>query len=87
MAFSLEDEIYIALYGIWNDAQGEAPALRWAVDRMGEMAPLAKGVQLADENLALRPAAFMADANLARLDELRAAHDPSGRFHQYGGRP
>jgi FAD/FMN-containing dehydrogenase len=86
MAFSLEDVIYIALYGIWKDAPGEAAASTWAVDRMLEMAPLAKGVQLADENLGQRAAPFMADANLARLDRLRAAHDPSGRFHDYAGR-
>jgi len=86
MAFSLEDDIYIALYGIWQGAEGKAAASRWAVDRMTEMAPLATGIQLADENLQQRPAPFMADANLARLDRLRTAYDPSGRFHAYGAR-
>jgi FAD/FMN-containing dehydrogenase len=87
MAYSMEDDIYIALYGIWEDGAGEPAASTWAVNRMKEMAPLAKGVQLADENLAERAAPFMAAANLTRLDQLRAAHDPSGRFHHYGGRP
>ena len=50
------------------------------------LAPFATGIQLADENLGARPARFMADANLARLDRLRAAHDPAGRFHSYMGR-
>ena len=86
MAYSLEDDIYIALYGIWKDAQREAAASTWAVNRMAEMAPLAKGVQLADENLGQRPAPFMADANLARLDQVRAQRDPSRRFHDYAGR-
>jgi hypothetical protein len=27
----------------------------------------------------------MAEANLARLDRLRSAHDPAGRFHSYMG--
>jgi len=85
MAYSMEDDIYIALYGIWKDAQGEAAASKWAVSRMTDSAPLAKGVQLADENLGERPARFMADANLARLNRLRAAHDPAGRFHPYMG--
>ena len=83
MAYSLEDNVYIALYGIWKDAHGEAAASTWAVSRMTEMAPLATGIQLADENLGQRAAPFMADANLARLDRLCAAHDPSGRFHPY----
>jgi FAD/FMN-containing dehydrogenase len=86
MGYSLEDNIYIALYGIWKDAPGEAAASTWAVNRMAEMAPLATGIQLADENLGRRPAPFMADANLARLDRLRAARDPSGRFHPYMNR-
>jgi FAD/FMN-containing dehydrogenase len=86
MAFSSEDDIYIAMYGIWQDAAGEAATARWALDGMRELAPHASGIQLADENLGERPARFMADANLARLDQLRAAHDPAGRFHSYLGR-
>jgi hypothetical protein len=86
MAYSMEDDIYIALYGIWKDAGGEAAASAWAVDNMRAMAPLAKGVQLADENLGERPAPFLADENLARLDRLRMAHDPAGRFYGYAGR-
>jgi hypothetical protein len=86
MAYSVEDNIYIALYGVWKGEQPNAPAATWAVDRMTEMAPLSTGIQLADENLAARPARFLADANLARLDRLRAANDPAGRFHSYGGR-
>jgi FAD/FMN-containing dehydrogenase len=86
MAYSLESNIYIALYGIWKDAQGEAAASTWALNCITEMASHAEGIQLADENLGLRPSPFMADANLARLDRLRTAHDPSGRFHHYMGR-
>lgn len=86
MAFSSEDEIYIAMYGIWQDAKDEAKASTWALEGMTDLAPCATGIQLADENLGARPARFMADANLARLDRLRAAHDPAGRFHSYMGR-
>ena len=87
MAYSMEDNVYIALYGIWKDASGEARASTWATSRMTDMAPLAKGIQLADENLGQRATPFMADDNLARLDRLRAAHDPADRFHHYAGRP
>ena len=83
MAYSVEDNIYVALYGIWKDAEGEAEASTWAVNRMKELAPISTGIQLADENLGERPARFLADSNLARLERLRAAHDPSGRFHAY----
>ncbi len=53
---------------------------------MTDLAPYATGIQLADENLGARPARFMAEANLARLDQLRARLDPAGRFHTYMGR-
>ena len=86
MAYSLDDEIYIALYGVWNRPENAAAASRWAIDNMTAMAPLATGIQLADENLGRRPARFVADANLARLDALRAEHDPEGRFHPWMGR-
>lgn len=50
-----------------------------------EMAPL-PGIQLADENLARRPAKFVSDANMVRLDQARAKYDPQGRFHPWMGR-
>jgi hypothetical protein len=53
---------------------------------MREMEHLASGIQLADENLGERPARFVSDASLARLDEIRAAYDPDGLFHPWMGR-
>lgn len=86
MAYSLEDRTYIALYGVWSgDDTGGAKT--WAQDNMAAMAHLSSGMQLADENLGRRPMPFLAKDNLARLDALRAAHDPDGRFHAYMGRP
>ncbi|HVV87503.1 MAG TPA: FAD-binding oxidoreductase [Kofleriaceae bacterium] len=87
MSFSMEDSIYVALYGVWRDAADDEIHGAWATDRMRELAPLATGIQLADENLGRRPARFVADANLSRLDELRRRHDPGGRFHPWMGRP
>jgi FAD/FMN-containing dehydrogenase len=87
MAFSMEDSTYISLYSVWKNAADDAKFDAWPTERMREMAPLASGCQLADENLGRRPAKFVADANLARLDELRQRHDPSGRFHPWMGRP
>jgi len=70
---------------LWEDnfySDGQSVA-----DRMREMEHLASGLQLADENLGVRPARFMTDEHLARLDRLRAVHDPEGRFHTWMGRP
>jgi hypothetical protein len=54
---------------------------------MGEMDHLSSGIQLADENLGQRPARFVSEPNLARLDEVRARYDPERRFHSWMGRP
>ncbi|MFI5302703.1 MAG: FAD-binding oxidoreductase [Polyangiales bacterium] len=87
MAFSMEDDLYLALYGCWKHEADDDRYARWAPDRMREMASLASGCQLADENLGQRPAKFIADDNLARLDAIRAARDPHTRFHPWMGRP
>lgn len=86
MAYSLDDRFYLALYGVWKDAKDDAAASSWVADGLRSMEGLATGLQLADENLGLRPGKFLADANMARLDALRARYDPDGRFHSYMGR-
>jgi FAD binding domain len=87
MAFSMEDQIYLAIYCGWKKPEDDARYGSWAVDRMKEMAHLSTGCQLADENLGEHPQRFVADANLVRLDQIRAVRDPEGRFHDYMGRP
>lgn len=86
MAYSVEDETYIALYGVWRDPADDAANVAWVADRMGEMEDLASGIQLADENLGQRPARFASDENMARLDAVRAQYDPDGLFHPWMGR-
>ena len=54
---------------------------------MGAMESLASGIQLADENLGRRPARFVSEENLERLDRVRRARDPEGLFHEWMGRP
>ena len=49
------------------------------------MEHFASGIQLADENLGQRPARFVSEENLARLDELRGRWDPQGLFHPWMG--
>jgi FAD/FMN-containing dehydrogenase len=87
MAYSVEDDVYIALYASWTDADDDALYAPWPGDRMREMEHLATGIQLADENLGARPARFVSAENLRRLDEIRARYDPDGRFRSWMGRP
>ena len=83
MAFSLQDDLYIALYSIWEDAAEDAAHQAWVTDHMRGLEPFASGIQLADENLAARPFRFLAAPNFTRLQALRAQYDPDGLFHSY----
>jgi FAD/FMN-containing dehydrogenase len=85
MAYSVEDEIYIALYAVWEDHDDDAANVEWATGNMKAMEGLASGIQLADENLGRRSAKFVEDGNLSRLDRVRADRDPDGLFHGWPG--
>jgi len=87
MAFSVEDQTYLAVYGVWEDSADDDRYATWAEERMRAMAHLASGIQLADENLGRRPARFVSEENLRRLDEIRHRYDPHDRFHAWMGRP
>jgi len=86
MVYGLEDEIYLALYTSWHDPADDERYSDWAPSNMAAMSHLATGISLADENLARRPAKFITDPNMARLDQVRAAYDPDGLFHSWMAR-
>jgi FAD/FMN-containing dehydrogenase len=83
MAFSLQDDLYIALYSVWDNEADDALHQAWVTENMRGLEPLASGIQLADENLAARPFRFLAPANFNRLQSLRTKYDPTGLFHSY----
>jgi FAD/FMN-containing dehydrogenase len=86
MAYSLEDEIYLALYGVWENPAGDEKYGDWARSNMAAMEHLQSGIQLADENLGNRPAPFASPEAMEKLDRVRAEYDPKGRFHSWMGR-
>jgi FAD/FMN-containing dehydrogenase len=87
MAFSMQDNLYIALYSAWENEAEDAAHQAWVTDHMRSLEPFASGIQLADENLAARPFRFCADKNFGRLQALRSKYDPNGLFHSYMGSP
>ena len=87
MAFSVEANNYFAAYGEWKNAADNPKYENWATERLTEMAQQSAGIQLADENVARRPARFLSDANAARLEQIRAKRDPRVRSQTYMGRP
>jgi FAD/FMN-containing dehydrogenase len=86
MAYSLEDEIYLAMYTVWKEPADDDKYSDWARSNMASMEHLQTGVQLADENLGERPAKFVTDESMAKLDRIRAEYDPDGRFYPWMGR-
>jgi FAD/FMN-containing dehydrogenase len=86
MAYSIEADIYLALYGSWKDAADDEKYADWARSNMEAMSHLATGIQLADENLGQRPARFASDEAMAKLDRVRATYDPDGLFNSWMGR-
>jgi hypothetical protein len=87
MAYSLEDDVYVALYGVWHERGEDAAFESWATERMREMEVLSSGIQLADENLARRPARFMAPQKAERLEAVRRRWDPDGMLAAYNVSP
>jgi FAD/FMN-containing dehydrogenase len=85
MVYGLEDEIYLALYTAWRDPADDERYGDWAASNMAAMSHLSTGIALADENLARRPARFITDANMIRLERVRSAYDPTGLFHSWMG--
>jgi FAD/FMN-containing dehydrogenase len=83
MVYGVEDEIYLGLYTAWHDAADDARYGDWAPSNMAAMSHLATGISLADENLARRSATFITEPNMTRLDQVRAAYDPSRMFHSW----
>ena len=75
--------MYFALYSCWKNAKDTALYGNWALDTMKNMDHLSAGIQLADEGLHRRPAAFMSAENLKKVQAIRAERDPGGVFFEW----
>lgn len=83
MAFTVQDRSFLSFYGGWlDDADAEATTA-WSRGNVAAMQSLSTGVQFADDPG--RPSRGVSESAQARLDALRAQHDPDGRFHRWIG--
>ena len=87
MAFSMENNIYIALYSAWQERSATEHLEGWATERIAAMAHLSTGIQLADENLNHRTGRFVQDEHLRQLDAIRHERDRSQLFHEWHSKP
>ena len=87
MAFSMEANVYLAVYAIWKDAAYDDRVQGWVTERFRALEPVTKGVYLGDADLLRRPGKFMADANFARLEAIRDRYDPNRMFPGFRVKP
>ncbi len=87
MAYSNEDNIYLALYANWANANDTAKYENWAPNIMSKMAHLSTGIQLADEGLHKRSFKFLSAENMKKLQAIRKVRDPHGLFHEWHSFP
>lgn len=87
MAFSMEANVYTAVYAIWQDEADDERVMDWVTDQFRALEPVTKGVYLGDADLLRRPGKFMADANFARLEALRDVYDPNRMFPGFRVKP
>jgi FAD/FMN-containing dehydrogenase len=83
MALSLQSEIYLAIYTIWDDEADDARCCNWLARQMTTLEPVTLGQYLGDSDFTTRSLKFMSDANWARLQAIRAQRDPEGLFVSY----
>lgn len=83
MAFSLQSEIYLASYVLWEDEADDDRCRGWLDEVMTDLEPVTVGQYLGDSDLARRQVKFMSDDSWARLQEIRAERDPDGLFVGY----
>lgn len=83
MALSLQTEIYLAIYTVWDDESDDARCRAWLAQQMQALEPVNAGQYLGDSDFTTRPSKFVSDANWRRLEAIRARRDPRGVFHSY----
>jgi len=84
MAFSVEGNVYIATYAIYQDAADDEKYRGWVHERTAAIAAEGGvGVYLGDTDFTGRQDRFLSDANYRRLEEIRAKWDPERRFESY----
>ena len=84
MALSIEGLGNIATYVCYENADDDERLADWVHGSTGELASrFGKGVYIGDSDFSRRPDRFVSDEHFARVQEIRLARDPEGRFCSY----
>jgi FAD/FMN-containing dehydrogenase len=81
-AFSCHGRVFGALYAIWEDEEADAANIGWLRATIDGVAPLCTGAYVGEADLDRpgHPLPTLSPEARARLANLRATHDPRGRF-------
>ncbi|WP_017934247.1 FAD-binding oxidoreductase [Nocardioides sp. Iso805N] len=83
MAFSVQSEIYLASYVLWEDPAEDDQHRAWLDRAMADLEPVTVGQYLGDSDLSHRQLRFLSDESWERLGRIRAERDPDGLFVGY----
>lgn len=83
MAFSVEANVYLAAYVVWEDATDDERCTTWLTETMRGLAPVGVGAYTGDTDFERRPERFLSEESAARLEEIRSRRDPDALFVGY----
>jgi FAD/FMN-containing dehydrogenase len=87
MAFSVQSEIYLASYVLWEDPADDDRHQAWLAAAMADLKPVTAGQYLGDSDLTRRRHRFLSGDAWRRYREIVASRDPHGLFCGYPGLP
>ncbi|WP_028642808.1 FAD-binding oxidoreductase [Nocardioides sp. URHA0020] len=87
MAFSLQSEVYLASYVLWEDEADDERCLGWLEGAMADLEPVTVGQYLGDSDHTRRQAKVLSEDAWARLQQVCADRDPDRLFVGYLGDP
>ena len=83
MAFSVQSEIYLASYVLWEDPAEDDAHQAWLADVVADLGPVTVGQYFGDSDLRRRPHRCLSDEAWARLQQVYADRDPDRLFVGY----
>ncbi|GGN92584.1 oxidoreductase [Actinoplanes lobatus] len=83
MAFSVQSEIYLASYVLWESPADDERCQAWLADAMADLAPVTVGAYLGDSDLRRRPMRVLSEPAERRYREILDVRDPDRLFTGY----
>lgn len=87
MALSVQADVFLGAYTLWQDPAQDAELEAWPVKKMRELDDISVGAQMNDENMLHHPQRYLSAEAYAKLEGLRAKHDPDRVFASFLGLP